>query len=177
MTATSPRRSVRSRLVAAFLGAFLGGFIGDRLEPTWHAVVNGERYRYGGKLPKSMNAQWVRTAVQSPPLTRRESDPGWALGGAAVGAALGLVGGHWQFRGRAVASVVGGLLGSVVGGLYAFSTDSSLYRGRDPASGIKSAAVVGGAFGAAIGLHLGRRPAPPATIPPCPPPPSTAATP
>lgn len=105
MTTPSSRGRTRSRLLYAVLAAALGAFIASWVEPTWQALVHGERY--------DRPAKSVRLGGTPLP------SPAWVGTGAALGLALGLVGRHWRVRGLLLAAILGAGVGAVAGGAFA----------------------------------------------------------
>jgi virulence-associated protein VapD len=110
---TTPSKPILSHLLYVVMAAGLGAFIATWVEPTWQALVHGERYdrpaksaRIGGiPLPSSL---WVGT-------------------GAAIGLVLGLVGRPWRVHGMVSAAIVGAGVGVVAGGAFA-TTSPAIYH-------------------------------------------------
>jgi hypothetical protein len=153
-----PSRSLIFRLAYASLAAALGAFIGDRLEPPWHALVNGEDYKQKGRIDRLEGMRWVVATLKSPPVTRPASSPWWAVSGAVIGAVLGFFGRHWQLRGRVVAAVLSGAFGAALSALVALTSTAWADRREEPVSLALESAVVGGVLGLLIGILLGGRP-------------------
>lgn len=110
---TTPIRPFLSHLLYVLMAAGLGAFVASWVEPTWQALVHGERYDRPAKsarigeipLPSSL---WVGT-------------------GAAVGLVLGLVGRPWRVHGMVSAAIVGAGVGVVAGGAFA-TTSPAVYN-------------------------------------------------
>ena len=149
------RRSLISRLAYAGIAAALGAFIGDRIEPSWHALVNGEDFKQKGRIDRLDGRQWVVATLKSPPLTRPASSPWWAVGGAAAGAVFGFVGRYWQLQGRVVAAVLSGAFGAALSSVVAVMSTAWAERREEPITVALEGAVVGGVLGLLIGLLFG----------------------
>jgi virulence-associated protein VapD len=119
MTTPTSHGPVRSRLLHAVLAAALGAFIASWAEPTWQALVHGERY--------DRPAKSVRLGGTPLP------SPLWAGTGAALGLALGLVGRRWQVRGLLLAAILGAGVGAVAGGAFATTSPAVYNPPRKPA--------------------------------------------
>jgi virulence-associated protein VapD len=119
MATTTSRESIRSRLLHAVLAAGLGAFIASWIEPTWQALVHGERY--------DRPAKSVRLGGTPLP------SPLWVGTGATAGLVLGLVGRRWQVRGLLLAAILGAGVGTVAGGAFATTSPSVYNPPRKPA--------------------------------------------